>query len=81
MIRLQHDVAWATALHILEVFSPLLRDEKKRDAFHEVYDRVKAGLLASGWFIRGAPRAFEITRMSKPFRASAENFCLFGVIR
>jgi hypothetical protein len=44
--RIQHDVAWATALHILEVFSPLLREEEKRAAFHEIYERVKAGLLA-----------------------------------
>jgi len=44
--RLQHDVAWATAMHIVEVFSALLREEEKRTAFDEVYERVKAGLLA-----------------------------------
>ncbi len=44
--RIQHDVAWATALHILEVFSSLMRDEEKPDAFAEVYDRVKTGLSA-----------------------------------
>jgi hypothetical protein len=44
--RLAHDVAWATALHILDVFSPLLREEEKRDAFNEVYERVMDGLVA-----------------------------------
>lgn len=44
--RLHHDVAWATALHIVEVFSSLLREEEKREAFMAVYERVKAGLLA-----------------------------------
>ena len=39
-----HDVAWATARHIVEVFSGCLRDEEKHDAFVEVYIRVKAGL-------------------------------------
>ncbi len=46
MERIRHDVAWKVSLHILEVLSPLLRDEEKRDAFREVYERVKAGLLA-----------------------------------
>jgi hypothetical protein len=39
-----HDVAWATAIRIVEVFASLLREEEKRDAFTEVYARVKAGL-------------------------------------
>ena len=39
-----HDVAWATALHIVEIFAPCLRDEEKHDAFSEVYAAVKAGL-------------------------------------
>lgn len=39
-----HDVSWATALHIVEVFAPCLREEEKREAFVEVYARVKAGL-------------------------------------
>jgi hypothetical protein len=42
--RIAHDVAFMTALDILEIFSPLLRDEEKRDAFNEVFARVKAGL-------------------------------------
>ena len=42
--RIQHDVAFATALHILEVFSALLREEEKRDAFDAIYERVRAGL-------------------------------------
>ncbi len=44
--RICHDVAFATALHILEVFSPLLREDERRDAFEEVFDRVRAGLIA-----------------------------------
>lgn len=44
MVRLRHDVAWSTAIRILEVFN--LRDEEKRDAFLMVYECVKEGLLA-----------------------------------
>ncbi len=44
MERLRHDVAWATTLHILEVFD--LRPEEKNEAFGMIYERVKAGLLA-----------------------------------
>jgi hypothetical protein len=39
-----HDVAWATAMQVVEVFSSCLREEEKRDAFIEVYVRVKEGL-------------------------------------
>lgn len=46
MERIRHDVAWRVSVEIVEVFSPLLREEEKRDAFEEVYARVKAGLLA-----------------------------------
>jgi hypothetical protein len=46
MDRIRHDVAWRVSVDIVEVFSPLLRDEERRDAFEEVYERVKAGLLA-----------------------------------
>ncbi len=42
--RLRHDVAWAVAHHVLEVFAPLLREEEQREAFAEVYQRVKAGI-------------------------------------
>ncbi len=42
--RLIHDVAVATSKHILEVISPCLREEEQRDAFQEIYDRVKAGI-------------------------------------
>jgi hypothetical protein len=41
---LQHDVAWATAANIVDVFASLLREEEKREAFVEVYARVKAGI-------------------------------------
>jgi hypothetical protein len=41
---LKHDTAWATAVSILEVFEPLLREEEQQEAFAEVYQRVKAGL-------------------------------------
>jgi len=41
---LTHDVAWVTAIHIVEVFAGCLREEEQREAFAEVYARVKAGL-------------------------------------
>ena len=41
---LSHDAARVIAASILEVFEPLLRDEEKRDAFAEVYERAKAGI-------------------------------------
>ena len=37
-------------------------------------------LAASGMFMRSAPRALEMTRMSNPFKLAAENFSLLGVI-
>ncbi len=42
--RLRHDVSWAVTAHVVEVFAPLLREEEQREAFAEVYQRVKAGL-------------------------------------
>ncbi len=42
--RLIHDVAVATSRHILEVIAGCLREEERRDAFEEIYDRVKAGI-------------------------------------
>lgn len=42
--RLIHDVAFATSRHILEVFASCLREEEQRDAFQEIYERVKAGI-------------------------------------
>jgi hypothetical protein len=39
-----HDVAWATAKDIVEVFAGCLREEELRDAFAEVYTRVKTSL-------------------------------------
>lgn len=41
---LKHDVAWATAASALEVFAPLLREEEKREAFEQLYERIKAGI-------------------------------------
>jgi len=41
---LRHDVAWTTALHIVEVFASLLREEDQRDAFAAVYAHVKVGI-------------------------------------
>ncbi len=41
---LRHDAAWATAVSIVEVFAPLLREEEQREAFAEIYARVKAGI-------------------------------------
>jgi len=43
---LKHDVAWAGAISILEVFVNLIREEEQPDAFREIYDRVKASLEA-----------------------------------
>jgi len=42
--RLIHDVAFATSRSILDVFAPCLREEEQREAFAEIYNRVKAGL-------------------------------------
>jgi hypothetical protein len=44
--RIAHDVCWATAQRIVELFAPLLREEERKDAFLEVYEQVKAGLDA-----------------------------------
>jgi cell fate regulator YaaT (PSP1 superfamily) len=44
MVRIRHDIAWATTLRILEIFN--LRDEEQREAFPMVYERIKDGLLA-----------------------------------
>lgn len=41
---LVHDVAWAIARDIVEVFAGCLREEERHDAFVEVYARVKTGL-------------------------------------
>jgi hypothetical protein len=42
--RLIHDVAFATSRHILEVFAGCIREEVHREAFAEIYERVKAGI-------------------------------------
>lgn len=42
--RLIHDVAFATSRSILEMFAGCIREEEKRDAFTEIYERVKAGI-------------------------------------
>jgi hypothetical protein len=42
--RLIHDVAFATSRRILEVFAGCIREEEQRDAFDEIYERVKAGI-------------------------------------
>ena len=44
MVRIRHDIAWATTLRILAIFN--LRDEEKNVAFPMVYEHVKDGLLA-----------------------------------
>ncbi len=44
MERLRHDVAWATALRILEIFN--LREEEKYEAFPMLYEQVKDALAA-----------------------------------
>ncbi|HZU34731.1 MAG TPA: hypothetical protein VFA18_02410 [Gemmataceae bacterium] len=44
--RLIHDVAFATSRHILELFAGCIREDEQRDAFAEIYERVKAGIEA-----------------------------------
>lgn len=44
--RLKHDTAWVLSHSILEIFAPCLREEEQREAFAEVYVRIKAGLEA-----------------------------------
>jgi hypothetical protein len=39
-----HDVAWAAAHSVVEVFASILRDDERHDAFVEVYERVKAAV-------------------------------------
>jgi len=43
---LRHDVSWAVAAAIVEVFASCIREECQADAFAEVYERIKAGLEA-----------------------------------
>ena len=40
----RHDYAWAAAVSIIEMFEPLLREEEQREAFAEIYQRIKACL-------------------------------------
>ncbi len=42
--RLINEVALSTSRSILKVFARCLREEEQRDAFAEIYDRVKEGL-------------------------------------
>jgi hypothetical protein len=42
--RLIHDVSWAASTHIVEIFAPCLREEQQREAFAEVYVRIKAAI-------------------------------------
>jgi hypothetical protein len=42
MVRVRHDIAWATTLRILAIFN--LRDEEMHEAFPMVYERVKDAL-------------------------------------
>jgi hypothetical protein len=44
--RLVHDAAWVTALSIMEMMENVLRPEERKDAFQEIYLRVKAGMEA-----------------------------------
>lgn len=42
--RLRHDAAWAIATTILECIENCIRPEEQKDASHELYWRVKAGI-------------------------------------
>jgi hypothetical protein len=39
-----HDAAYAASVAILEVIRPVLRDDEVKDAFSEIFDRVKGGM-------------------------------------
>jgi hypothetical protein len=41
---LKHEVALATALHVVDVFARCMRGEERKHGFTEVYTRVRAGL-------------------------------------
>ena len=42
--RLVHDVCFTASVSIVEVFIYLLREEERKDAFDEIYARVKAAV-------------------------------------
>lgn len=46
LVAVRHDAAIAIARMILEIISPCLRPEERRDAFEEFYGAVSAGLEA-----------------------------------
>jgi len=39
-----NDVTFATSLHVLEIFARCIPEYQHRDAFEEIYARVKAGI-------------------------------------
>jgi rubrerythrin len=43
--RLLNEAARNVANNVVNVFAPLLRDEEKQDAYEEVIERVKAGIM------------------------------------
>ncbi len=45
--RLIRDTAWAIAVSIMECIENCLRPEERRDAVHEIYHRVRAGIEAA----------------------------------
>jgi hypothetical protein len=59
--RLKHDCSAACATEILEVVSPCLRDEEKREAWGIFCEAVKACLMQ--YEVR---RERELTRLAKP---------------
>lgn len=54
--RLIHDAAWATARSLMDCLENCLREEEKRDAFAELYRRVRAGLEAYELMMRRQER-------------------------
>ena len=46
MKSLMHDVAFLMTVEIFNIFSCVLRDDEHRDAFWEIYERVREGLLS-----------------------------------
>jgi hypothetical protein len=78
MERLRHDVAWATALSILEIFN--FRNEEKRYAIGMIYERVKDGLLAYDRVSTGSTTA-AVTHFHSPGRAACFGWGDAGSVR
>jgi hypothetical protein len=41
-----HDVSWAASVAIMEMLENVLLPQERKDAFGEIYERIKAGIEA-----------------------------------